>query len=322
LKTDECIYTISLNSATLFLGVFVDDILCVGSETTIITWFQNQMKKQFTITVQPEVTSFLGMQITRNLNTRCISLSQPGYISALISRFNPDISQSTSTSPITPMSITDMTDPTPIQLTPQQQSNYMQLVGSLLFLSTRSRPDIAFAVNYLSLFMQSATQHHLHLGHKLLKYIWQTKNLCLTFNGQLGLNFSVMVDSSYASHIDRKSHYGISIHMNPNSGSCISISKKSKLLALSSTEAEYIGMYEASKVVLWLRQFLSELGYLPSMPTVLYEDNKSAIQIVLNGNDKGRTKHMDVRYHLVRDLVHNKTIQVKYMPTEDMIADI
>ena len=88
-----------------------------------------------------------------------------------------------------------------------------------------------------------------------------------------------------------------------NSGSCFSTSKKSTLLALSSFEAEYIGMYEVCKIILWLRQLLLELGFPPTSPTILHEDNKWATQIALHGNDKGRTKHMDIRYHLVRDLV-------------------
>ena len=92
-----------------------------------------------------------------------------------------------------------------------------------------------------------------------------------------------MVDSSYASHLDRKSHYGISIHMNNNSGSCVSVSKKSTIIALSSTEAEYVGMFEASKIIMWLRQFLLELD---TKPTILYEDNKPAIHISENGKDK------------------------------------
>ena len=79
--------------------------------------------------------------------------------------------------------------------------------------------------------------------------------------------------------------------------------KKAKLLALSSTEAEYLALFEASKTIMWLRQFLSELGYPPSTPTIIYEDNKSAINIIQNGNDKGRTKHMDIRYHYIRELV-------------------
>jgi hypothetical protein len=133
------------------------------------------------------------MHVTRNRDFKSISLSQPGYISTLISRFNKDLFQQSHPTPIQPMTISDMSDPTPITLSQSQQSIYMQIVGSLLFLSTRSRPDIAFAVNYLSLFMQSATQHHLQIGHKLLKYIWHTKYLCLTFNGHHGLTSNIGV---------------------------------------------------------------------------------------------------------------------------------
>ena len=81
-------------------------------------------------------------------------------------------------------------------------------------------------------------------------------------------------------------------------------------------------MFETSKVILWMRQLLAELGYPLTISTVLYEDNKSAIHIVQNSNDKGHTKNMDVRYHLIRDLVKNNTIHVTYMPTESMTTDI
>ena len=94
------------------------------------------------------------------------------------------------------------------------------------------------------------------------------------------------------------------------------------MLALSSTEAEYIGMFEASKLIMWLRQLLCELGVIMTQPTILYEENKSAIHIALNGNDKGRTKHMDVRYHYIRELVKEGAITVEYMPTLSMTADI
>ena len=110
-----------------------------------------------------------------------------------------------------------------------------------------------------------------------------------------------MVDSSFASHSDRKSQYGISIHMNHSSVSCVTTSKKASLIAMSSTEAEYLHLFEATKLIMWLRQFLVELGYLLATPAILYEDNKSAIHIVQNGNDKGRTKHMDIGYHYVRN---------------------
>jgi len=73
---------------------------------------------------------------------------------------------------------------------------------------------------------------------------------------------------------------------------------------------------------MWLRQLLLELGFPHTKPTILYKDDKSAIHISENGNDNGRTKHMDVRYHLIRELIKTDVIQIKYMPTESIIADI
>ena len=279
------------------------------------------MTSKFTITIKDNVDSFLGMQISRNRDNKTISLSQPGYIESILSKFNTNPCPNDKL-PTTPMMQSDLIDDLPTHLTPSQQTLYMKIVGSLLFLATRTRPDISFVVNYLTLYMTKATQHHLNICYRVLNYLSKTKTLPLIFNGTGGHNFSVMVDASYASHHDRKSHYGLSVHMNSNSGSCIAISKKGSLLALSSTEAEYIGLFEASKIIMWFRQILTELGFPQTSPTTLYEDNKSAIHIVNNGNDKGRTKHMDIRYHLVRDLVKNHHISVCYKPTEDMIADI
>ena len=96
-------------------------------------------------------------------------------------------------------------------------------------------------------------------------------------------------------HLTLTGNHNFLGYINDSSGSCISISKKTKLLALSSTEAEYLALFEASKTIMWLRQFSSELGYPPATPTIIYEDNKSAINIIQNGNDKGRTKRMDIR---------------------------
>jgi hypothetical protein len=258
--------------------------------------------------------------VDHDINNKIITISQPGYVATLLERFQID---NPSKYPIrVPFSRYDIADDNPILLTKQDQSLFMKMVGSLLFLSTRSRPDISFHVNYLSLFMKSATIRQLHLAHRVLQYISQSKNLTLQFHGKTGINFQVYVDSSYASHDDRKSHYGFSFHLNNFSGSCITISKKAKLLALSSTEAEYLALFEASKTLMWLRQFLEELGYPSSSPTMVHEDNKSTITIISNGNDKGRTKHMDIRYHYVRELAQQKHLSITYCPSSQMTADI
>ena len=147
----------------------------------------------------------------------------------------------------------------------------MQIVGSLLYLSTRSRPDLSFRTNYLTIIC-----HHLHIAYKILRYLSNTKSYQLQFNGQW-INFNDMVDSSYVSHVDRKSHFGITVHLNSVSGSCITVSKKGKLLTLSSTDHWHLNLLCGFASLL-------ELGYPPSNPTILYEDNKSAIHMVDNGN--------------------------------------
>jgi len=118
--------------------------------------------------------------------------------------------------------------------------------------------------------MKSATQHQLTLARRVLLYICHTKELTLISNGDLVIQFQVFVDSSYASHSDQKSQFGISIHLNHSSCSCMKYKynykyiKKAKLLARSSTEAEYLALFEDSKIIMWFRQ--SNWGFHLQIP--------------------------------------------------------
>ena len=170
--------------------------------------------------------------------------------------------------------------------------------------------------------MKNPTEFDMNQVNRILSYIFNTKELGLTFTGKGGVVLSVYVDASYAVHDDRKSHFGICMFIGDCSASIATKSKKAKCMAISSTEAEYLALCEAAKLVAWARQLLSELGYPQSAPTVVYEDNQSTIRMVNNGNDKGRTKHIDVRFHYVREMIENKQIVVQYKPTKEMVADI
>ena len=114
----------------------------------LINWFRTELAKQFSITIKINVDSFLGMQIFRDRSAKLISLSQPGYISSLMDKFKIDINSTSY--PTSPMSSSDLLDPTPIYLSPLEQSLYIYIksVDSVLFLSTRSRPDLFYTVNF------------------------------------------------------------------------------------------------------------------------------------------------------------------------------
>ena len=158
----------------------------------ITTWFHQQLSTYFSLTINLKISSFLGMQIDHDVPNKIITISQPGYINTILQRFN--ITKEVSKHALhIPFSQYDLTDNNPSSLSKQDQSLYMQIIGSLLFLSTRSRPDISFHVNYLSLFMKSATEHQLKLAKRILAYIFHTQDIHLQFHGQAGLNFLLML---------------------------------------------------------------------------------------------------------------------------------
>jgi hypothetical protein len=207
-------------------------------------------------------------------------------------------------------------------LSEADQLIYMSLVGSLLYASVMTRDDIKFSMAYTTSAMKQATNQHMTTAIRILHYLIGTKNLGRTLGGKSNLNLWATADASYASHDDRKSHYGFTLHFGEESGAFYSTSKKAKIMAISSTEAEYIALFEAAKVIAWARQFLSDIGFQQKLPTIVYEDNMSTIHLVNNGNDKGKTKHMDVRFHYIKELVDTGKIKLQHLSTTNMISDI
>ena len=100
------------------------------------------------------------------------------------------------------------------------------------------------------------------------------------------------------------------------------LSKKQATVALSTTEAEYVALSTATQEAIWLRRLLTDLGKPLEEPIVINEDNQGAITMAKNPVGHARTKHIDKRYHFVREGVQNGTIILKYVATDEMIADI
>jgi hypothetical protein len=322
-KTDECVYVYRLsNMEFIILAIHVDDILVASSSEKLRLWFNQKLQDIYEISLNYPLDSYLGMSISRDRNARTISVSQPGYIDRMLESYQFD--EDCDPDPITPMAVEhdfDLSINANVRdLTSDEQADYMSKVGAVQYLAVKTRPDLGYAISRCSMKMQQANLVDLKLLNRILRYLKHTKDLVITFGGSDDYKLRSFADASYGSHKDRKSHYGISLHLG-SGGSIQTISKRTKLVALSSTEAEYIGLCEAAKVVAWARQFLEELGFKQDKPTIIYEDNQSAIAMVNNGNDHGRTKHIDIRYHYIRDLVKDGQVIVKYLRTEDMVAD-
>lgn len=197
------------------------------------------------------------------------------------------------------------------------------LIGSLLFLATRTRPDILFAVNLLSQYNEAHTDQHVRLLKRLLSYVVNTneKRICLT-NAQ-STKLYAYSDASWASDPNTRKGFGGFIVMLggiPLSWHC----KKQKSVSLSTMDAEYYALVDCIKEVKWLNNLVKVCGITKSMcsqPTV-YIDNESAIHFAKNVIENRRSKHIKIRLFFVRDWYQKNYFEPLKVPGELNVADI
>jgi hypothetical protein len=210
----------------------------------------------------------------------------------------------------------------PEKLSLDLQTLFQEKVGNILYLASQSRPDLLYSTTQLSRRSNKATSRDMAAVDRLLRFIASTPTLGITFctHGK-SASLHAYVDASYDCYSDSKSHTGVSLHLGQSSGAFLSLSKKQTITADSSTAAEFVATHTACQKILWAQNVLTELGFFDSVPTVLYQDNQSTIRMILHRGNSGRTKHIALRYHMIRECVHNNQITIEYLPTSRMVAD-
>jgi ribonuclease HI len=198
---------------------------------------------------------------------------------------------------------------------PTDKEKLQQIVGALTWISKRTRPDIAFAVNYLARKTQP-TEDDLVTAKRIMRYLKGTIDHGLTYDTTATLEG--YVDADYANDPSRHSTTGYIFMLN---GGPVSWStRKQPVIALSSTEAEFIAITEAVREANSLSKILTELN-IKHQPITINEDNQSAIKLTTTKNHHEKTKHIDIKYHYIKHEISNNKIQIKYKPTEIQIAD-
>ena len=200
---------------------------------------------------------------------------------------------------------------------------YQSAVGSLLYLSGWTRPDIAFSVSSVSRFCSRPTKEHWTAVKRIFRYLNGTLNYGLVYEKNEDKNDGLIgySDADWAGDAnDRRSTSGYLFMM---AGAAVSWkSRKQTCVALSTAEAEYVAIAAAAQEATWMRQLLEELYHKQAKPTVLHEDNQSAIAVAQNPQSHSKMKHIDIRYHFVREKVLDNTVELRYCPTNDMLADV
>lgn len=208
--------------------------------------------------------------------------------------------------------------------TPNQQEfvdsfPYGAIVGSLLYLAVVTRPDIMFAVGVLTHHLQSPTYAACKAACRVFNYLMHHPAIPICYSGQ-SLNLHAFTDSDWASDKDtRRSTSGGIVMM--AGGPVNWISKLQPIVAVSSMEAEYIACFFVLQDVVWIRQLLKDLGLGRTQPTLVHIDNRSARQLAENPVHHQRSKHIDIKFHWIRDMVAAGTVQLVDVPTEDQRSD-
>eukprot|EP00171_Calliarthron_tuberculosum_P002309 IDg2309t1 len=199
---------------------------------------------------------------------------------------------------------------------------YRQCISSLLYLSVSSRPDIAFAVSRLAQFVEAPNQHLWTAAKRILRYVAGAKTLGIRFNGSASLTPVGYSDSDWGGcKINRKSTSRFAFIM---CGGAISWkSKKQGCVAQSSAEAEYMALSASAKEAIWLSKIFNFTNPRDTLqPTKILCDNQGSIKMARNDASGTRTKHIDIKYHFVRDSLAKNLFNVDYCPTFSMTADI
>jgi hypothetical protein len=218
-----------------------------------------------------------------------------------------------------------MIDESLLPLSLQDVSLYRQMVGSLMYASISTRPDITHATNIVARHMSNPSQADMTKVRRIFKYLTNARHYGLVYkaNQHHGgvIKLCAYSDADWAGDLtDRKSTTGYCTFMNDNLISWTT--KKQSTVALSSCEAEYMAISDVVKEIMWMRIMLTEMDIQIETPTIIYVDNQSAIKISENDSAHDRTKHIAIRHYYIRDCIDDGSVKLVWVRSEDQLADI
>lgn len=300
------------DGGTLIISLYVDDLIFTGNNKQMFEEFKSSMKEEFDMSDLGCMKYFLGVEVVQS--SAGIFISQKKYANEVLERFGMEQSNSVK-NPIVPGNRLSIDEGG----TRINSTVYKQMVGSLMYL-TATRPDLMYVVSLIARFMEAPTVLHQQAVKRVFRYLKGTTELGILYRkGGEGSLFAYS-DSDYAGDLDgRKSTSGYVFKM--SSGAVAWSSKKQPVVSLSTTEAEFIAAAACACQSVWMQRVLGKLGLKQSKCTI-FCDNNSAIKLSKNPVMHGRSKHIDVRFHFLRDLVNNGVVELVHCGSKDQLADI
>ncbi|KAK1433672.1 hypothetical protein QVD17_10587 [Tagetes erecta] len=300
------------NGGILIVNLYVDDLIYTGNSMIMLQEFKMSMMNEFEMSDLGKMKFFLGIEVMQS--AQGIHISQHKYAIEILKRFEMG-SCNAVLNPIVPGS----------RLVPNEgliddPILFKQMVGCLMYI-TNTRPDIQYVVSLLSRFMSNPNETHVAAAKRVLRYLQGTLDYGIWYkNGGEGL-LDIFTDSDFAGDSEsRKSTSGYVFLW--DKGAVSWSSKKQDIVALSSTEAEYVAAASCACQTMWIKEIMEELDLVFQRSMVIKCDNTSTIKLSKNTVFHGRCKHIGVRFHFLRDLVKNGFIELVHCRTTEQLADL
>ena len=299
---------------SIIVIVYVDDVLFLGADKKKLLKTKELFMKRWECRDLGDAQEFLHMRIRRKDGK--IYLDQSAYLQKVVERFNL---QNAKPAP-TPLPEGYQPSPAKENASADLRSRYQQVIGSLLYIMLGTRPDIAFAVTKLSQDASNPSKEHLDKALYICRYLLGTPNYALVYDGPEDGGLEAYADSDWASNPNIwKSTSGYVVKL---MGTIFSWNTHvQKTIALSSTEAEYMSLSDTSHQLIWVKNLFSKLG-IQLAPIPLYGDNQGSIFIASNPVQEKRSKHIDLHYHYIRDVVQSGKIELFFVEGTQNPADM
>ena len=302
----------------IIVSTHVDDMAGYGTPKAL-TAFEKAVETEVELEKLGQPTKLLGMELTWSKDKRNVKLTQRDSIGKLIKEYNIPETPNRSV----PLNPEGYAAPEPNDkeegnlLNPQELTKYQSLVGSLLYINRMTRPDISLHVNLLGRRTSNPTKENMKTARQLGQYLASKKNEGLTITTRPEAQIVLYADASYGGENSRSQSgslvtlYGIPVIWN---------SRRQDVVSMSITEAEYIACSETAKDSQWISQFLNELKINMGIPT-LYTDNEAALKLTKTQTFHRRTRHIEHRFHYIRELVDQKAIRIAGIKGQNNPAD-
>jgi hypothetical protein len=312
---ERCVFTKEERGEIVsIVGVFVDDLLILSKNDGYIQeLYGNLLSKYEDVKINRDLKlKYLGMIFDYSVPEE-VSITMPSFVEDLLKNAAPGIAKTPAAADLYEVGESEL-------LSHDEKIAFHSDTAKLLYMAKRTRPDLLFALSYLTTRVKEPTKRDQEKLNRVFKYVRHTSDLALrmAFNRNNQLSYLTYIDSSHGIHQDMRGHSGVCVTFG---GACIlAKSTKHKINSKSSAESELIALSDHAGIAIHGQRFLKSLKI--DSPCIIYQDNTSTKDMITNLNVNDKSKHIKIRYYWLKERVREGEVMIMYIPTEQMLADL